>query len=115
MDRGVLVYTRDPTLRLNTILERKEFTLMPENNLNEVPQIFPHTIAVFQIQHSRAAYDLIKWCVDNLQHNWIKHVVDNIVYIQLEQESDLSLFLLYWGQDTRIEYTLIDIASELGL
>jgi hypothetical protein len=88
---------------------------MPENNLNEVHAIFPHTIAVFQIQHSRAAHDLIKWCVDNLQHNWIKHVVDNIVYIQLEQESDLSLFLLYWGQDSRIEYTLIDIASELGL
>ena len=88
---------------------------MPRNNLNEVREIFPHTIAVYQIQHSRAAYDLIKWCMDNFQHEWIKHVVDNIVYIQLEQESDLSLFLLYWGQDTRIEYTLIDIASELGL
>ena len=115
MDRRVLVCARYPTLHASPILERKEPDLMPENNLNEVRAIFPHTIAVYHIQHSRAAYDLIKWCMDNLQHEWIKHVVDNIVYIQLEQESDLSLFLLYWGQDTRIDYTLIDIASELGL
>jgi len=88
---------------------------MPENNLNEVRAIFPHTIAVYHIQHSRAAHDLIKWCMDNFQHDWTKHFVDGIVYIQLEQESDLSLFLLYWGQDNRIDYTIIDILSELGL
>ena len=88
---------------------------MPENNLNEVCAIFPHTIAVYSIQSPKAAYDLIKWCMTNLQHEWMKHVVDNIVYIQLEQEEDLTLFLLYWAGDSRIEYTLIDIASELGL
>jgi hypothetical protein len=88
---------------------------MPENNLNEVCAIFPHTIAVYNIQSPKAAYELIEWCMTNLQHEWMKHVVDNIVYIQLEQESDLSLFLLYWAGDTRIDYTLIDIASELGL
>jgi len=88
---------------------------MPEDNLNEVPQIFPHTIAVYRIKHSRAALDLIKWCIDNFQNSWHKHMIEGVVYIQMSKESDLSLFLLYWGQDTRIEYTLIDIASELGL
>ena len=87
---------------------------MPKNNLNEVPQIFPHTIAVYSIIHPKAAFDLIKWCMDNFQHEWTKHFVDGIVYIQLTEEEDLILFLLYWAQDTRIEYTLLDIASELG-
>ena len=115
MDRRVLVYTRDPTICTNTVLERKEPPLMPENNLNEVRAIFPHTIAIYHIQHSRAAYDLIRWCMTNIQHEWIKHVVHNIVYIQMTNEEDLTLFLLYWAQDTRIDYTLVDIASELGL
>jgi hypothetical protein len=88
---------------------------MSPNNLNEVPQIFPHTIAVYHIQSPKAAYDLINWCWTNLQHEWIKHVVHDIVYIQLEQEDDLTLFLLYWAGDTRIDYTVIDIISELGL
>jgi len=88
---------------------------MSQNNLNEVPQIFPYTIAILDIEHPKAAYDLIEWCMTNLQHEWMKHIVDNIVYIQLEQEDDLTLFLLYWAGDTRIDYTVIDIISELGL
>jgi hypothetical protein len=82
---------------------------MSQDNLNEVPQIFPHTLAVFNIESPRAAFELIKWCMDNFQYDWIKHIVDNIVYIQLTEERDLSLFLLYWAQDTRIDYTIIDI------
>ena len=45
----------------------------------------------------------------------MKHIVDDIVYIQLTEEEDLTLFLLYWAGDTRIDYTIIDIVSELGL
>ena len=88
---------------------------MPKNNLNEVPQIFPHTIAIFNIEHTKAAFDLIKWCMTNLEHDWHKILIDDVIYIQLEQESDLTLFLLYWSLDPRIDYTIIDIVSELGL
>jgi len=108
MDRRVLVYNGRPTLCTNPILERKELT-MSQDNLNEVPQIFPHTIAVYSIKHSRAAFDLIKWCIDNFQNSWHKHMIEGVVYIQMSKESDLSLFLLYWAQDDRIDYTIIDI------
>ena len=104
-----MVYTLDPTLYASPILERKEPTLMPEDNLNEVPQIFPHTIAVYHIQHSRAAFDLIKWCMENFKQGWHKVLVEGVVYIQMTHEQDLALFLLYWAQDDRIDYTLIDI------
>ena len=115
MDRRALVCARYPTLHDSPILERKEPDLMPKNNLPEVRAIFPHTIAVYSIIHPKAAFDLIKWCMDNFQHDWTNHFVDGIVYIQIEQDEDLTLFLLYWAQDTRIEYTILDIVSELGV
>jgi hypothetical protein len=88
---------------------------MSQNNLNEVPQIFPHTIAIINIEHPKAAFDLIEWCMNNFQSAWHKILIDDIVYIQLADEQDLTLFLLYWAGDTRIDYTVIDIISELGL
>ena len=115
MDRGVLVYTLDPTLYDSPILARTELTLMPKNNLNEVPQIFPHTIAITNIEHPKAAFDLIKWCMTNFQSDWHKILINDIIYIQMADEQDLTLFLLYWSLDSRIDYTVIDIISELGL
>ena len=82
---------------------------MSQNNLNEVPQIFSHTVAVYRIEHSRAAFDLIKWCLENFKQGWHKVLIDNVVYIQMTHEQDLALFLLYGAQDTRIDYTIIDI------
>ena len=88
---------------------------MSPNNHEMVCAVFPHTIAVTEIEHARAAYDLIKWCIDYCSAGWNKQFVNGIVYIQMERASDLTLFCLVWNEDPRIRYTLIDIVSDLGL